>query len=53
MRNFEKIVSKKERRQAGEFAGEPRKRRNKTQARGSSAKRMDWDQLQTNIKGGR
>lgn len=53
MRNFEKIVSKKERRKAGEFAGEPRKRRKKTQARGSSAKRMDWDQLQTNYKAGR
>ena len=51
--NFEKIVSKKERRHAGEFAGEPRKRRKKTQARGSSAKRMYWDQLQTNYKVGR
>lgn len=50
MRNFEKIVSKKDRRQAGEFAGEPRKRRKKTQKRGSAAKRMDWDQLQTNYR---
>lgn len=48
--NFERIVSKKERRHTGEFAGEPRKRRKKTQARGSSAKRMDWNQLQTNYR---
>lgn len=53
MRNFEKIISKKERRQAGEFAGEHRKRRKKTQPRGSAAKRMDWEQLQTNYKAGR
>lgn len=52
--NFEKIrTKKKDRRQAAEFAGEPRKRRKKTQDRGGSAKRMDWDQLQTNIKVGR
>lgn len=49
-RNFEKITTKKARRQAGEFAGEPRNRRKKTQARGSSAKRMDWQQLQTNYR---
>ena len=51
--NFEKIRTNKDRRQAGEFAGEPRKRRKKTQARGGSAKRMDLDQLQTNYKAGR
>lgn len=34
MRNFEKIISKKQKRQAGEFAGEPRNRRKKTQPRG-------------------
>lgn len=50
MRNFEKIRTNKDRRQAGEFAGEPRKRRKKTQARGGSAKRMNWDQLQTNYR---
>lgn len=50
MRNFEKIRTNKDRRQAGEFAGEPRKRRKKTQARGSSSKRMNWDRLQTNYR---
>lgn len=52
MRNFEKIRTNKDRRAAGEIADSHR-RRKKTQKRGSAAKRMDWDQLQTNIKAAR
>ena len=53
MRNFEPIKTKQQKRREGEYSGEPRKRRKKTQARGGSAKRMDWDQLQNNYKEGR
>ena len=49
MRNFEKIRTNKDRRAAGEIVDSHR-RRKKTQKRGSAAKRMDWDQLQTNYK---
>lgn len=52
MRNFEKIRTNKDRRAAGEIVDSHRSRK-KTQKRGSAAKRMDWDQLQTNIKAGR
>ncbi len=52
MRNFEKIRTNKDRRAAGEIVDSHR-RRKKTQKRGSAAKRMDWDQLKTNIKVGR
>lgn len=51
MRNFEKIRTNKDRRAAGEIVDSQR-RRKKTQKRGSAAKRMDWDQLQTNYKAG-
>lgn len=49
MRNFEKIRTNKDRRAAGEIVDSYR-RRKKTQKRGSAAKRMDWDQLQTNYR---
>ena len=52
MRNFEKIRTNKDRRAAGEIVDSHR-RSKKTQKRGSAAKRMDWDQLQTNYKAGR
>lgn len=52
MRNFEKIRTNKDRRASGEIVDSHR-RRKKTQKRGSAAKRMDWDQLQTNYKVGR
>lgn len=49
--NFEKIRTNKDRRAAGEIVDSHR--RKKTQKRGSAAKRMDWEQLQTNIRAGR
>ena len=50
--NFEKIRTNKDRRATGEIV-DSHSRRKKTQKRGSAAKRMDWDQLQTNYKAGR
>lgn len=49
MRDFEKIRTNKDRRAAGEIVDSHRHRK-KTQKRGSAAKRMDWDQLQTNYR---
>lgn len=50
--NFEKIRTNRDRRAAGEIVDSHR-RGKKTQKRGRAAKRMDWDQLQTNYKAGR
>lgn len=52
MRNFERIRTNKDRHAAGEIVDSHR-RRKKTQKRGGSPKRIDWDQLQTNYKVGR
>lgn len=45
--NFEKMPKRQRQHEEGY------KRHKKTQRRGSNAKRMDWDQLQTNIKAAR
>lgn len=50
--NFEKIRTNRDRRAAGEIVDSHRSCK-KTQKRGSASKRMDWDQLQANIKVGR